>query len=63
MQKASDFKCCETKCKQTAVAFFPVFDPDIPSFPYCRKCLDKVKLALLIKLQEIGKYSTRKIND
>ena len=35
--KASDCKCC--KCGQTAVAFYPVVDPDIPSHPYCADCL------------------------
>ena len=51
MEYAKDKKCC--KCGEQAVAFFPVFDPDIPSYPYCRKCLDKVKLELLIKLNQI----------
>jgi len=55
MSKASDFICCEKKCKNKAVAFFPVSDPDIPSHPYCRKCLDKVKFKLLIKLTELFK--------
>lgn len=43
--KASDCKCCI--CGKQAVAFWPVIDPDIPSHPYCRKCLDKEKLATL----------------
>ena len=46
--KASDCKCCE--CGKPAVAFWPVIDPDIPSNPYCRKCLDKAKEKLMIKL-------------
>lgn len=46
--KASDCKCCE--CGKPAVAFWPVIDPDIPSNPYCRKCLDKAKAELMIKL-------------
>jgi hypothetical protein len=45
--KASDFKCCKCK-KESAVAFWPIVDPDIPSYPYCRKCLDKEKIKLLI---------------
>ena len=49
--KASDCKCC--KCGKQAVAFWPVIDPDIPSQPYCRECLDKVKLKLLIELSKI----------
>ena len=43
--KASDCKCCI--CGKQAGAFWPVFDPDIPPHPYCRKCLDKEKLATL----------------
>ena len=35
--KASDCKCCQ--CGATAVAFYPVVDPDIPSHPYCADCL------------------------
>ena len=43
--KASDCKCCV--CGKQAVAFWPVIDPDIPSEPYCRKCLDKTKAAVI----------------
>lgn len=43
--KASDCKCCV--CGEQAVAFWPVIDPDIPSQPYCRKCLDKTKTAVI----------------
>ena len=39
--KASDCKC--VVCGKQAVALWPCFDPDIPSHPYCRKCLDKQK--------------------
>lgn len=46
--KASDCKCCV--CGQQAVAFWPVIDPDIPSNPYCRKCLDKTKAAVMREL-------------
>lgn len=51
--KASKCKCCV--CGKQAVAFWPVCDPDIPSYPYCRKCLDKEKMELMIKLDKIGK--------
>jgi len=44
--KASECKCCE--CGKQAVAFYPVIDPDIPSYPYCRECLDKARLELTI---------------
>lgn len=46
--KASDCKCCE--CGEQAVALWPCIDPDIPSHPYCRKCLDKTKAAVLRKI-------------
>lgn len=51
---AKDSACCQEGCENQAVAFFPACDPDIPSFPYCRECLDKVKIELLIKLQELN---------
>lgn len=51
--KASDCKCCE--CGEQAVAFWPVIDPDIPSYPYCRKRLDKAKGELIRMLLEIDK--------
>lgn len=51
--KASECKCCV--CGKQAVAFWPVCDPDIPSHPYCRECLDKAKAELMIKLSEIDK--------
>lgn len=44
MIKANECKCVD--CGGQAVAFFPVIDPDIPSHPYCRSCLNKRKLAL-----------------
>ena len=46
--KASDTTCCI--CGKQAVAFWPVIDPDIPSRPYCRECLDKAKAAVLREL-------------
>ena len=49
--KASDYRCCE--CGKKAVAFFPVFDPDVPAYPYCRSCLDKAKTELVIKLIDL----------
>ena len=51
--KASECKCCV--CGKQAVALWPAFDPDIPSHPYCRECLDKAKMELMIKLSEIDK--------
>lgn len=56
--KAADCKCCE--CGEPAVAFWPVCDPDIPSYPYCRKCLDKIKEELMIQLLKIDeKYKEK----
>ena len=48
--KASECKCC--KCGKPAVAFWPVFDPDIPRHPYCRKCLDAEKLKARIAIEK-----------
>lgn len=60
--KAKDCQCCV--CGKQAVAFWPVFvDPDIPSYPYCRECLDKEKRELMIKLSEIDeKYRNNNEN-
>jgi len=52
--EASECKCVE--CGAQAVAFWPVIDPDIPSYPYCRKCLDRVKA---ITLMEVFNYSEK----
>lgn len=60
--KASECKCCE--CGKQAVAFWPVWDPDIPTHAYCRECLDDVKRELIVKLNEIDKkYESRKTDD
>lgn len=45
---AKDDKCCE--CGQPACCYWPVIDIDIPSHPYCRGCVDKVKMKLLARL-------------
>ena len=45
---AKDEECIS--CGEQAVVFFPVFDPDIQSDPYCRKCVEKAKIELLIQL-------------
>jgi hypothetical protein len=60
--EAKDCECCEPKCKNKAVAFWPVVDPDIPSHPYCRKHLDKAKIRLLIKLQKLNPVHPPKQN-
>jgi len=43
-------KDCKCKCGKQAVCFWPVFDPDIPSYPYCRKCVEEAKERLLLKI-------------
>lgn len=45
---ATELNCCE--CGGEAVAFWPIVDPDIPSWPYCRPCLDNAKQKFIIKL-------------
>lgn len=45
---AKDYKCII--CGKQAEVFFPVFDPDIPRKPYCRECVDKEKIKLLMKI-------------
>jgi len=50
--KASDCECCI--CDEQAVAFWPIIDPDIQHYPYCRKCLDEQKTKLIISLSEAG---------
>ena len=56
--KASDCKCYE--CGAPAVAFWPCIDPDIPSHPYCRKCLDKAKAKLMIDIFKNNKKGESK---
>ena len=46
--RATDCKCCV--CGKPAVAFWPCIDPDIPSNPYCRKCLDDAKWKLITRI-------------
>lgn len=45
-KKASECKCVE--CGKQAVAFWPIIDPDIPSQPYCRKCLNRAKERIIL---------------
>lgn len=61
--KASECQC--VVCGKQAVAFWPVVDPDIPSHPYCRECLDKAKLEALINIygEEEGKAIFKFHND
>lgn len=59
--KASDCKCSD--CNEQAVAFWPVCDPDIPSNPYCRKCLDKIKARIYMRIFELDKKEKRYKNE
>ena len=51
--KATDCKCIE--CGQQAVAFWPCIDPDIPSHPYCNKCLDDIRTRMIIEIDRFLK--------
>lgn len=55
--KASDCKCIE--CGEQAVAFWPCL-MDVPSYPYCRKCLDKIKQECLMELLKIDEKYNKK---
>lgn len=57
--KASECKCI--KYGRQAVAFWPVIDPDIPSHPYCRSCLEHEKIKALVNI--IGKEEGRRMYD
>lgn len=48
MEHAKDKKCFD--CGKQAVAFFPVCDVDIPAYPRCRKCIDKIKMSIMNNL-------------
>lgn len=47
---AKDEKC--SVCGKPAVTFWPCIDPDIQSFPYCRKCVEEQKTKLLVAFCE-----------
>ena len=47
--KASDCVCVE--CGGVAEAFWPQ-ELELPTFPYCQKCLNRTKLRLLIKIHK-----------
>lgn len=48
---AKDYDC--TDCSEKAEVFFPVAEPDIPSYPYCRSCAGKRKIKLMNKLTKL----------
>ena len=55
--KAEDCNC--VICGKKAVCFYPVIDPDIPSEPYCRRCVDKIKIRLLEKILKLSKEEAK----
>ena len=57
--KASECKCIV--CGKQAVAFWPLIDPDIPEHPYCRECLDKAKMEVLINSFGCSKAMAKEI--
>ncbi|MBS3085041.1 hypothetical protein J4411_03985 [Candidatus Pacearchaeota archaeon] len=52
---ASDYYCVkcykENKLVQAEV-FWPIIDPDIPAYPYCRPCKNKLCLKLILAMGE-----------
>lgn len=52
--KASDCKCNVKGCNEQAVAFWPCIDPDIRSFPWCRKHLDEELNRFLVEMHKEG---------
>jgi hypothetical protein len=54
MTKPKKIKDVCRRCNQPSVAYWPAIDPDIESFPYCRKCLDREKMKLLIEMEELS---------
>lgn len=50
IRHARDEKCSD--CGEPAEVYWPVVDPDIPSYPYCRECAEKRKTELLIRLHD-----------
>lgn len=54
---AKDCKCVD--CEEQAVAFWPCMDPDIPSHPYCRACLDKIVLKVLVEVANAFKNKVK----
>lgn len=52
--KASDYKCVE--CGKQAEVWYPIVDPDIPAYPYCRKCAKKARQKLLLRILREEKW-------
>ena len=50
--KSSDYKCIV--CGKPAVDFWPPIDPDSPSRPYCRECLDAKKVEHIMNIMKMS---------
>jgi len=48
MKYAKDELCID--CGKQAEVFWPMVDPDIPSYPYCKTCVRKRQFNLLKKI-------------
>ncbi len=55
--KANECKCC--KCGKQAYAFWPMIDPDIPSYAFCKTHLREIQMGILIDV--FGKEKGEKI--
>ena len=52
---AEDYCCvrCYEKSEQIpGDVFWPMVDPDIPHFPYCKGCADEEQIKLMIQIYE-----------
>lgn len=48
MSEVITHPCCV--CGAPAVCRWPAVDPDIPSHPYCRPCVEKAKVDLMVAI-------------
>ena len=55
---AKDCKCIE--CGRKAVCFWPIIDPDIDSYPYCRECVEETKLKTLLQTTKLDQLKETK---
>lgn len=49
LRYAKNYKCRVEKCKKKAVVFWPIVDPDIPEYPYCRKHVEEAKMRVIME--------------
>ncbi len=48
---ARDYQCSD--CPEQAEVFWPIVDPDIESFPFCRECVETQKAVYFIFISEV----------